>query len=157
MSSGFTFPEEWEKEGRIGYLFGPFPPNHVISEKDNKFCSWKKLILSSSKQLDKPTFTLSELKLRFTRNGLTPTCLAKVLEQMEASHVIQKVEDWNHAPGDSWGDWAKQLTSQGLSYMWHRVVGKAEDDHVEYIICQQIKVSTGLMNQTLFLGSSAYR
>ena len=39
------------------------------------------------------------------------------------------------------GDWAKQLTAQGLSYMWQQVVGKAEDDHVEYIICQQIKVS----------------
>ena len=141
MSSTFTFPEEWNNEDRMGFLLAPFKPNQVISEKDNKFCFWKKLILSSSNQLGKPTFTLSELKSRFKWKEVTPTCLSKVLEQMEAAHMIQKVEDWSHAPGDSWGDWAKQLTAQGLSYMWQRVVGKVEDDHVEYIICQQIKVS----------------
>lgn len=141
MSSTFTFPEEWNNEDRMGYLLAPFKPTQVISEKDDKFCFWKKLILSSSNQLGKPTFTLSELKSRFKWKEVTPTCLSKVLEQMEAAHMIQKVDDWSHAAGDSWGDWAKQLTAQGLLYMWQQVVGKAEDDHVEYIICQQIKVS----------------
>lgn len=140
MSSTITFPNEWEDEERMGYLIAPFPPNRVLSEKDDKFYFWKKLILFSSKQLNKTTFTLSELKMRLTWKGLTPTCLSRVVEQMEADHVIRKLEDWSSAPASSWGGWAKQLTSQGVSYMWQHVVGKAENDHIEYIIIDQIKV-----------------
>ena len=135
--SYFTFPKEWDNDERMVFLFAPFPPNHVLSEK---VCFWKELVLSSSKQLDQPTFTLAQLKIRFTRKGLIPACLSKVVEQMEANHVIQKLEDWNSAPANSWSDWAKQLTSQSVSYMWQRVVGKPEDEHVKYIIIGQIKV-----------------
>lgn len=140
MSSTFAFPKEWEDDERIGYLFAPFPPNHVLSKKDDKLCFWRKLILSSSKELDKPTFTLSELQIRFKRNGLNPRCLSKVVEQMKAARVIETLEDWSSAPAGSWGDWAKQLTLQGMSYVWQQVVGRSEDEHVEYIICEQIKV-----------------
>lgn len=146
MSKSFTFPKEWKDDERMGYLIAPFPPNRTLSEKDDKLCFWKKLILSSSKQLDKPHFTLAELKLRFTWKGLSPTCLPKVVEQMETAHVIKKVEDWSCTPVSGWSDWAKQLTVQSMSYMWQQVVGKAEDDHVEYIIPEQIKVRPYVQN-----------
>ena len=129
----------------MGYLFAPFPPNRALSEKDDKLSFWKKLILSSSKQLNKTTFTLSELKIRFTWKGLSPACLSKVVEQMEATRVIQKLEDWSSAPLSSWSDWAKHLTSQSVSYMWQQVVGKTEDEHMEYIILDQIKVCCTLL------------
>lgn len=148
MSTSFKPPKEWEDDERMGYLIAPFPPNRALSEKDDKLCFWKKLILSSSKQLDKPHFTLAELKIRFTWKGLSPTCLSKVVEQMETAHVIKKLEDWSCTPVSGWSDWAKQLTVQSMSYMWQQVVGKAEDDHVEYVIPEQIKELVELILQT---------
>ena len=141
MNRTFTFPKEWEDEDRMGYLIAPLPPSCVMSEKDDKFCFWKKLVLSSSRQLDKPDFTIAELKTRFKWKGLSPTCLPKVVEQMEASRIIQKLEDWSCTPVASWSSWAKQLTAQSVSYMWQTVVGKAEDEHVQYVIPDQIKVN----------------
>jgi len=137
----FNLPEEWQNDERMGYLLGPFQPGRVQSDNNDKLCFWSKLILSSSKQLNKTTFTVSELQTRFTRRGVSPTCLAEVVAHMERTGAVQKVKEWTAAPsGVSWSDWAQQATVKGLWYLWESMVGRHKDDQVEFIIIDQIKV-----------------
>jgi len=135
----FSLPEEWQNDERMGYLLGPFQPGRVQSENNDKLCFWSKLILSSSKQLSKATFTVPELQTRFIRKGVSPTCLVEVVAHMEEAGAIQKVDKWS-ASVVSWRGWAQQVTVKGLWYLWESMVGKYEDDQIEYIIIDQIKV-----------------
>ncbi|XP_065883400.1 charged multivesicular body protein 7-like [Dysidea avara] len=140
LLENFSLPEEWQNDERMGYLFGPFPPGRIPSENNEKLCFWSKLIVSSSKQLNKTTFTVPELQTRFTRRGVNPTCLLEVVAYMERTGVIQRLDKWSTFPsGVSWSGWAQQATVKGLWYLWESVVGKYEDDQIEFIIVDQIK------------------
>ena len=145
LLENFSLPEEWQNDERMGYLFGPFPPGRIPSENNEKLCFWSKLIVSSSKQLNKTTFTVPELQTRFTRRGVNPTCLLEVVAYMERTGVIQRLDKWSTFPsGVSWSGWAQQATVKGLWYLWESVVGKYEDDQIEFIIVDQIKVCVSL-------------
>lgn len=141
VSDNFTVPEEWQNDERMGYLLAPFPPNRSPLENDDKLCFWSKLILSSSKQLNKTTFTLPELQRRFTRRNVSPTCLVEVVDHMHRTGVIERVEKWSAPTSEaSWRGWAQQVTANSFWYLWESVMGKADNDTVEFIILDQIKV-----------------
>ncbi len=149
-SVSFTRPPEWTDEDRMHFLLAPFPLSTSPSPQDPKLSFWYSLILSSSKELKKPSFTEEELKTRFKWNGsLSPSCLGPVIESMERSGVITKQRDFTKSSDAGWLLW-------GLKMVVAKPVGWALSSYLpgdrytgSYIITSLVKVGTIFTSECL--------
>lgn len=117
----------------MSYLLSPFPPSDKpLDLNDPKFTFWSAFILSSSKELRKPTASVRDLQERFRWNGQSsPGCLNPVLEGMERVGAVMKMSDF-YSVEQSWLSWGANVVKKPLVWALKSYLpaSKYEGDYV---------------------------
>ena len=146
----FVRPPEWTDEERMYYLLAPFPPGSSTATTDPKLSFWRSLILGSSKDLGKATFTIKELEERFRWRGSQPRCLPVILECMDRCGEVRRLSSYSSEPTKGWLAWGAQAISAPVKWAWTRYVGPTDERKNErFIITDMIKVRLGLKGWTV--------
>ena len=143
QQTSFSRPPEWTDEDRMHFLLAPFPVGSSPSTQDPKLTFWTSLILSSSKELNRPYFTKEELKTRFKWNqSFSPCCLDTVIEAMERSGVAVKEGEFVGAGGQvGWLVWGLKVVSKPVSWAFNSYFPSSSSKYSgRYIIAAQVKV-----------------
>lgn len=138
----FARPPEWKEVERMYYLLAPFPPGSNATTADPKLAFWRSLILSSSKELGKVTFTERELEERFRWRGTEPRCLSVTLECMERYREVRRLSSYSSGGTKGWMAWSVQVLSAPVSWAWTRYVSgsTSERKNEKYVITELVKV-----------------
>ena len=138
----FVRPPEWTEEERMYYLLAPFPPGSSTSITNPKLAFWRSLILSSSRDLGKVTFTQKELEERFRWRGSEPRCLSVTLECMERCREVRRLSIYSSGGSRGWMEWGAQALSAPVTWAWTRYVSghTGEQKNERYIITELVKV-----------------
>ena len=137
----FTHPPEWRDEDRVYFLLAPFPLNTTLSPQDPKITFWSSLILSSSKEINKPSFTEKELQARFKWNQtLVPNCLGAVIQSMERCGTVVKMAEFVQASEKvGWLAWGVKVVSKPVGWALSGYLPSGKYNG-EYVLSALIKV-----------------
>ena len=144
---GWTRPEEWSNDDRMHFLMSPYPPGKFPSLEDPKFKFWSRLIHSSSCEMRKITFSLSDVNERFERNSLRPKCLREVVQLMERQGLVVQLERYEQKlreQTDGLVSWSAGLLARPLSWAWRYMTdasGSVPPIHGRFIIVDRLQVS----------------
>ena len=140
-------PTEWSDTERMHYLMAPFPPDKTsVPEEDSKFVFWSNIIIKSTTQLNRISFSISELEDRFVWNSLRPKSLHPVLSTMERKGSIVRVDSYIKQIEQKNGlmSWSLSLVSQSLSWTWRYVTGSHQSSKPyqgKYVMVDRLQVS----------------
>ena len=144
---GWTRPEEWNNDDRMHFLMSPYPPGKYPSLEDAKFKFWSRLIHSSSCEVCKISFSLSDVSERFERNSLRPKCLREVVQLMERQGSIVQLERYEQRlreQTDGLVSWGVGVLARPLSWAWRYMTNasrSATHSHGRFIIVDRLQVS----------------
>lgn len=129
------------------FLLSPFPLNSTPSPQDPKQTFWSSLILSSSKELNKPSFTEKDLQARFKWNQtLVPSCLGSVIQSMEKCGTVVKMSDFVQATEKvGWLTWGVNMVSKPVGWALSGYVSSGKYNG-EYVLTTLLKVSPMLLS-----------
>ncbi|CAB3981770.1 charged multivesicular body 7-like [Paramuricea clavata] len=110
------FPEEWQDDNRMNFMFSAFPENRNVNPKhwDSKLQFWTSAIVESCDSLDELCFDINVLKSRFCRRGVTPLGLSTVLKEMLNSGEIVRTSDFLDSVYDTWSEWSYGMAKKSL-------------------------------------------
>ena len=129
------------------YLLAPFSPGSSVATTDPKLAFWRSLILSSSKDLGKVTFTIKELEQRFRWRGSEPRCLSAILEYMDRYREVRRLSSYSLGRTKGWLEWGAGALSAPIAWAWTRYVSGWTDEqgkNERFIIPDMVKVCLGL-------------
>jgi hypothetical protein len=92
----------WQDDAQMAALFASFPSSRSINPVayDSKLSFWKSVFLSTL-AVNQVSINLSDLHLRFSRNGLTPRGIPVLLESMKGEKSLIELTCWL-----TWSGWA---------------------------------------------------
>ena len=138
----FVKPPDWTDEERMYYLLAPFPPGSSTTTNHPKLAFWRSLILSSSKDLGKVTFTVRELEERFRWRESVPGCLSVILECMDRCGEVRRLSSYSAGRTKGWLEWGAAALSAPVAWAWTRYVSGQPDQgkNERFIITNMVKV-----------------
>jgi len=79
-----SFPEDWEDDQRMNFLFSDFKENRDVnpSDWDSKMHFWSSLVVRTCRSRGAVSCSLEQLNAVFRRNGTLPLGLGTVLQCM---------------------------------------------------------------------------
>lgn len=112
------FPEEWQDEDRMNFMFSAFPEHRDVNPKhwDSKLQFWRKIIVESLNYHDELCTDYNILRLRFSRNGLFPLGLSTVLLEMLRKGDLESLDNITSTVNDSWMSWGFDIARRTVSW-----------------------------------------
>uniref|UniRef100_T1J0Y3 Charged multivesicular body protein 7 n=1 Tax=Strigamia maritima TaxID=126957 RepID=T1J0Y3_STRMM len=110
MSKDFL-PECWQDDKRMNVLFSEFRAKDVNPQAwDGKMDFWRNVICSWCRAKNKVSFTESELRSDFERNGQYPQGLQTVINESLRLRDVVKTNDFgNLVDGNGWLSWGVNI------------------------------------------------
>jgi len=111
--------KDWDNDNRMNFYFERMKPRALDEEEwDTKMNFWLPLIKQSLRKKESPrlSFSLSELKNVFRRDGTTPSCIEDVLCASYASRELVNTDSILHP--QSVGSLPWRMVSAVFSYFW---------------------------------------
>ena len=140
LNVSWNQPAEWFDEDKMYFLASPYPPGKEVSPSDKKYQFWSGLIISSTKDLGRLTFTIAEIQERFQWNNCTPKCMKSIIEIMRKSGIIVTYDDFVNAKSSGVLSWTANLVVLPVKWAFSYALPKSEYQG-KYIIVDRMNVS----------------
>lgn len=111
-------PSDWDDDDRMNFMFSAFNESREVNPKhwDSKLNYWTKAIIDSCKHHGDVYINLTNLKQRFSRNGLVPLGLTTVIKEMLRSGKLERKDDFVRCETKGWLAWSYGLARE--SFWW---------------------------------------
>ncbi|CAL8295449.1 charged multivesicular body protein 7 [Gadus morhua] len=102
-----VFPDDWEDEERMNFLFSDFKENREVhpSDWDSKMEFWTSLVLQTCRTHGAVSLSLKELNAAFKRNGRLPLGLTTVIQSMARCGKLQRESEFAANVDSGWLSW----------------------------------------------------
>ncbi|KAK3770068.1 hypothetical protein RRG08_043224 [Elysia crispata] len=139
----FVFTDELADDRQASVLYSPFREkslNPLSWNRKMKF--WESLLLKTFMEQRVISFESSKLPEMFERNGLTPKCLATVVEQMKSCGQLQPIS--HYQKNTSWLAWGfNTLVKQPVFWGVTQLIGSPKKDSGVFVCPDVVKVMAG--------------
>ncbi|XP_064630508.1 charged multivesicular body protein 7-like [Lineus longissimus] len=138
-------PDDWGNDDKMTVLFSPFRENREINPVswDAKMKFWTDMIEWELKYSNQAVIDVKQFPHRFKRNGKSPTCLNKVLNEMLRAGTIMKLSDYESNANMGWVSWGfGMLVKKPVSWAFSTAIGsyrKEPELDGEYVFVDIIK------------------
>ncbi|XP_015777484.1 PREDICTED: charged multivesicular body protein 7-like isoform X1 [Acropora digitifera] len=111
-------PGDWDDDDRMNFMFSAFNESREVNPKhwDSKLNYWTKAIIDSCKHHGDVCINVTNLRQRFSRNGLVPLGLTTVIKELFRSGKLERKQDFVRRENKGWLTWSYSLAKE--SFWW---------------------------------------
>lgn len=116
-------PDFWNDNARINSLYAPFRDRSVNARDwDAKLHFWTSLIDTWANYNKICSFTETEMRKWFIKNGRVPACIDVVMNEMHKNQELQTIDKFMEIPQKTWTGWAVDITiKRPLKWSFNKV------------------------------------